>query len=188
MQSATPHHPSTPQQSSSAMPALDLAVGTPASGAPTGGGAVRERNPRVSAAFAYAIPFLPAFWLLLCERRNRFVRLHAARSLAFFGGLALAQVAFFAALIAVGGAVTGLNVAAVLGVIFYALYLLIAVLGFVFWLLLMRDALAGTATSYPLLGTWSHWLETHITRVQNRLFPPRAASSGIDAHYENHRT
>ena len=156
------------------MPALPLTPGTHASHAPDRGGYAHRRNPRIRAAFAYAIPVLPALWLLLRERRNRFVRLHAARSLTFFGGLALAQIVYFAALIAAGGAVTGLTVAAVLGVIFYALYLLLAALSFVFWLLLMRDALAGRATEYPLLGQWSQWLEARITRAQNRLFPLRA--------------
>jgi uncharacterized membrane protein len=156
------------------MPAVPLTPDGRVSHAPDRGGHAHRRNPRVWAAFAYAIPFLPALWLLVRERRNRFVRLHAARSLSFFGGLALAQIVYFAALIAAGGAVTGLTVAALLGVIFYALYILLAALSFVFWLLLMRDALAGKATAYPLLGRWSQWLEARITRAQNRLFPLRA--------------
>lgn len=157
------------------MPALDLTAQVPAPRAPAGSGPVHGRNPRVRAAFAYAIPFLPALWLLLRERRNRFVRLHAARSLTFFAALALAQALLFVALVLAGTAVSGLTVATLLGILFYALYLAAAALAFLFWLLLMRDALAGRATAYPLLGGSAHWLEQRFTRAQNRLFPPRTA-------------
>lgn len=164
------------------MPALDVASSAAPehvsradpTHTPVPTGPAHGRNPRVRAVLAYAIPFLPAFWLLLRERRNRFVRLHAARSLTFFGCLALAQIALFAALILLGSAVSGLTAATLVGVLFYVLYVLIAVFGFVLWLLLMRDALAGRATDYLFLGGGARWLETRITGVQNRLFPPRA--------------
>lgn len=183
MQSATQHHHSSPQPSSNSAHSLNLSADTPsarspqpaAARSPVPTGPLSGRNPRVRAAFAYAIPFVPALWLLARERRNRFVRLHAARSLIFFCCLAMAQVALFAGLVALGGTVTGLAVAAVVGVVFYVLYIVMAVLGFVLWLLLMRDALAGRATGYPLLGGWSYWLEERITRVQRRLFPSAEA-------------
>lgn len=177
-----PHHHSSPQQSTNPLPALDLAAagsaGTQRQPAYAHGAhptrPLSVRNPRVRAASAYALPFLPALWLLLRERRNRFVRLHAARALTFFGSLALVQILLFAALVVVGGIVTGLTAAAVLGVLFYSVYIACAACGFVLWLLLMRDALAGRATSYPVLGGSSRWLEDRITRAQRRLFPPRA--------------
>lgn len=137
-------------------------------------GSAQGRNPRLRAVSAYALPFLPALWLLVRERRNRFVRVHAARSLTFFGCLALAQIAFFAALVLIGGVISGVTTTELLGIAFYAVYVLIVALGFVFWLLLMRDALAGRASSYPLLGGWSRWLEAHLTSFQNRLFPLRS--------------
>lgn len=164
------------------MSALDIPTGAGAASSfsstparsPVPTGSVRGRNPRLRAVSAYAIPFLPAVWLLFRERRNHFVRVHAARSLTFFFCLALAQIIFFAALVLIGGAITGPSVAELLGVAFYAAYILIVALGFIFWLLLMRDALAGRATSYPLLGGCSRWLEAHLTSLQNRLFPLRA--------------
>ena len=121
------------------------------------------------AALAYAIPFAPAIWLLARERHARFVRLHAAQSLVFFGLLALGQVALLIALIVAGGAITEPGMSVALGTLFLLLFGVLALGGFSLWLLLLADAMAGRLYPYIGLSQLATLIERSATRLQQRL-------------------
>jgi len=131
--------------------------------------ASRRRNPRIQAACAYGVPFLSALALLARERRNRFVRLHAAQSLVFFVVLAVAQSALFVALVAVGGITPNLASDVLFGLIFYGIAALLGLVGLVLWLRLVADAAAGYVTSIPLLTRLAERLEGGLAHVQGLL-------------------
>ncbi|HEX8032656.1 MAG TPA: hypothetical protein VF510_02360 [Ktedonobacterales bacterium] len=119
----------------------------------------RQRAPNVRAALAYAIPFAPAIWLLAHERRARFIRLHAAQSLAFFGLLALGQVALYVALINLGQAITDSTASLALGLLFLLLFGFLGVGGFCLWLRLLTDAMTGKLRRYPFLSRLAALIE-----------------------------
>jgi uncharacterized membrane protein len=112
------------------------------------------------------VPFLPALTLLLRERRNRFLRLHAARALAFFALLVIAQIALFTAVVAIGGLVPDGKVAVALGLAFYALAAVLGLAAFGMWLRLLADAAAGRLTPIPLLTGAAHQVEQAFSRAQ----------------------
>jgi uncharacterized membrane protein len=126
-----------------------------------------RRNPRVQAALCYAVPFVPAAVVLFRERSNRFVRLHAAQAVAFFALLALAQVAIFSALLAAGGFVTDLALAALLGIVFYGLLAIVGLLGLILWLDFFHDTLGGRFRPYPALTPLARRIEHVVARVQS---------------------
>jgi uncharacterized membrane protein len=125
---------------------------------------------RVRAGLAYAIPFVPALILLVRERRQRWLRFHAAQSLVFFALLVLIQIALFAGLVLFGGNVDTLPAATVAGLVFYGLYLLVGILGLVFWLRLVADAMSGRSTRFRVLSRAAMRLEVALARLQ-RLAP-----------------
>lgn len=127
-----------------------------------------RRAPNVRAALSYAIPFAPAIWLLARERRARFVRLHAAQSLVFFGTLVLAQVALFVALISLGQSITNPNTSLALGLLFFALFAILGIGSLVLWLLLLAGAMAGKLRPYPYLSPLATLVERAVTRLQSR--------------------
>lgn len=129
----------------------------------------QRRAPQVRAALSYAIPFAPAIWLLTRERHARFVRLHAAQSLAFFGLLALGQVALCIALIGLGEIITEPNMSLALGALFLLLFIVLALGGFSLWLLLLADAMAGRLYPYLGLSQLATLIERGATRLQQRL-------------------
>jgi uncharacterized membrane protein len=129
----------------------------------------RWRNPRILAAFAYALPFLPALALLVRERRNRFVRLHAAQSLVFFVTLVVAQSALLVALVAVGGLTPNLDSDVLFGLIFYGIAVILGLAGLILWLRLVADAAAGLVTPIPLLSRLAERMEASLARMQGLL-------------------
>lgn len=82
----------------------------------------------------------------------RFVRLHAAQSLVFFGLLALGQVALYVALVMLGQTVADPTASFALGVLFLLLFGALGLGGFGLWLLLLADALTGRLRPYPFLS------------------------------------
>jgi uncharacterized membrane protein len=134
-----------------------------------------QHNPRVLAALAYALPLVPALLLLARERRNRFVRIHAAQALVFFCLVGLAQASVFAALVVVGGVVSNARLAIVLGLVAYGLFALIGLAGFVTWLLLLADAMAGRRRKRLVLSGLADVLE----RILTRRAPSASASAGL---------
>ena len=128
----------------------------------------RQRNPRLLGALAYAMPLLPALALLLRERRNRFVRAHAAQALVFFAALALAQVALYALLVVAGGQTTSTRTAIVLAAVFAVAWLVVAALGFVAWARLVAAALTGYVAALPLVTPLARGLLRGLDRVAGR--------------------
>lgn len=189
MQSAMPHHPHhhrNSKQNPRLLPTARATFGAPGTalrGAPKPYALASrtERRLRLRAGLAYAIPFVPALVLLVSERRHRWVRLHAAQSLFFFVALVIAQIALFAALVLVGGVVVALPAAAVAGLVFYGLYLLAGIIGLVFWLRLVADAMAGRSTRFRFLSGAAMRLEERLARMQ-RLVPAQRPPVRIDGH------
>jgi uncharacterized membrane protein len=133
-----------------------------------------QYNPRVLAALAYALPLVPALLLLARERRNRFVRIHAAQALVFFCLVGLAQASVFAALVVVGSVISSARLAIVLGLVAYSLFALLGLAGFVTWLLLLADAMAGRRRKRLVLSGLADVLD----RILTRRAPPTSASAG----------
>ena len=184
MQSATPHHPRNPHNTSE-VPASPVNRGrrinpaTPSTlrgPCPFDAASGTERQTRMRAGLAYAIPFAPALVLLVKERRHRWTRFHAAQSLVFFTLLAVVQIALFAALVLLGGLIESLPAAALVGLAFYGLYLLAGIVGLVLWLRLMADAMAGRSTRFRFLSDWAMRIEEGLARVQ-RLAPAQTPGS-----------
>jgi uncharacterized membrane protein len=123
-----------------------------------------RHNPKVLAALAYALPIVPALLLLARERRNRFVCIHAAQALVFFCLVGCAQASVFAALVVVGGMVSTTRLAIVLGLVAYGLFALIGLYGFVIWLRMLGDAMAGRRRKRLVLGGLADVLDRILTR------------------------
>jgi len=128
-----------------------------------------RRNPRVTAALCYAVPYVVALWLLLRERRNRFVRFHAAQSLIFFVTIPLIQVVLFVALVVVGNIVGSGALAFVLGLLFIGAFVAVGVGALILWLWMLADCWAGQATVFPILGSLAHRLERLLTEVRSEV-------------------
>lgn len=111
-----------------------------------------RRNPRVLAAFAYALPIVPAALMIARERRNGFVRLHALQALVFYVLVALAQSALYALAVVTGNLSHSLPLAVGLFCVFFALFGGLGLLALRTWLRLLRDALAGRRSWFPLIS------------------------------------
>lgn len=123
------------------------------------------------------MPLLPALALLLRERRNQFVRAHAAQALVFFATLALAQVALFVLLVVAGGQTTSLRAATVLAAGFAVVWLAVAAMGFIVWTHLVAAALAGHIASLPLVTPLARGLLRGLDRIAATLGRGRNARS-----------
>lgn len=117
------------------------------------------------AALAYAVPLVPAVVLLQRERRNRFVRAHAATALVFFAVLALAQVALYVLLLVAGSHATNPRTAALFGIGLLVGWALVSVLGLVLWLRLVASAIEGRVVSLPLLSGIARAIECAQRRI-----------------------
>jgi uncharacterized membrane protein len=113
---------------------------------------------------AYAMPLLPALVLLVRERRNRFIRVHAAQALVFYLLVAGWQIALFFASVGLGGVTADLRLDVAFGLAMLALFLLLAVLSGLLWLLLIADAMAGRRTLFPVVSLWAERIERFAAR------------------------
>ena len=172
MPSDSPPHPSSsgPKQSLAEPDAGASTLDT----MPTASAQRGRYNPRVTAALCYAVPYVVAVVALLRERRNRYVRFHAAQSLIFFVTIPLAQLALFIALVVVGNIVGIGALAFVLGLLFIGAFVALGVGALVLWLWMLADCWAGQATSFPILGSLAHRLERLLTEVRREVASSRA--------------
>ncbi len=122
-------------------------------------GSTQRRNPRVRAAMCYAVPFVPASVLLVRERRNRFVRFHAAQALLFFVAVVVVQLLLYAALVVLGNVVMSLWQTVALFAVFLALLIGVGVFAFGLWLRLLRQCMDGRMVELRVLGGWAKRLE-----------------------------
>jgi len=167
MPSDSPPHPSN---SGREQPPSGADVGVPETDTASAPGVQRgRRNPRVIAALCYAVPYLVALWVLLRERRNRFVRFHAAQSLIFFAAIPLIQLVLFVALVVVGNIVGIGALAFVLGLFFIGAFLALGIGALFLWLRMLADCWAGHATVFPILGPVAHRLERLLTEVRREV-------------------
>lgn len=121
--------------------------------------ALEPRDPRTRAALSYALPLLPGLYLLWRERRNRFVRMHAAQAVVFFTTVALAQTLLFVALVLLGNLVSGAWAPMALGIFFWAAFLALGVGGFTLWLRMLNECVHGRLRRRPLLTALTRRLE-----------------------------
>jgi uncharacterized membrane protein len=171
MPSDSPPHPSS---SGREQPLAEADVGAPETDTASAPGVQRgRRNPRVVAALCYAVPYVVALWVLLRERRNRFVRFHAAQSLIFFVTIPLMQLMLFAALVVVGNIVGIGALAFVLGLLFIGAFLVLGIGALLLWLRMLADSWAGQATVFPVLGSLAHRLERLLTEVRREVASSR---------------
>lgn len=114
--------------------------------------ALTPREPRTRAAICYALPLAPGLYMLWHERHDRFIRVHAAQSVVFFGAAALTQVVLFLAIIILGNLLSGAGwFVTVLGLLFWALFLVLGIGGLVLWLRLLNDCVHGRLPWLPML-------------------------------------
>ena len=132
-----------------------------------------ERNPRVLAALCYALPLVPAVVMLAIERRNRYVRLHAAQALVYFVFVACVQSLLFIAMVAAGTLLPGGIVEAIVGLTFYAVFLGLGILALIWWLHLLRGAMSGSVAFMPVVSPVAVLLE----RVQGMITLRRRGSA-----------
>jgi uncharacterized membrane protein len=126
------------------------------------------RSPRTRAALCYAFPLIPAFVLLLRERRSHYVRLHAARAVLFFGLILLSQSALLLWLVVLGNFVTTRWLAVALGLLFYFAVLVMGLIILITWLRCLAGALTGRAIPPSHLDSAARWLER---RARHRDWP-----------------
>lgn len=127
--------------------------------------ALAPREPRTRAAICYALPFAPGLYMLWHERRNRFIRLHAAQSVVFFGAAALTQMALFLVIIVLGNLLSGAGwLTTALGLLFWAILLGLSIGGFVLWLQLLNDCVHGRVRWRPILTPLALRLEVAALR------------------------
>ena len=174
MPSDSPPHPSS---SGREQPPAEAGIGARETDTVSAPGVQRgRRNPRVIAALCYAVPYVVALWVLLRERRNRFVRFHAAQSLIFFITIPLIQLVLFVALIVVGNLVSVGALAFVLGLFFIGAFVAVGVCALLLWLRMLADCWAGQATVFPILGPLAHRLERLLTEVRREVEVARSRS------------
>lgn len=167
MPSDSPPHPSS---SGREQPPAEADAGAFAQQTTSALGVQRgHHNPRIVAALCYAVPYVAALWVLLRERRNRFVRYHAAQALIFFVTIPLMQLVLFVALVVVGNIVGIGALAFVLGLLFIGAFLALGVGALLLWLRMLADCWAGQATVLPILGSLAHRLERLLTEVRREV-------------------
>jgi uncharacterized membrane protein len=121
-------------------------------------------SPRVKAALCYTVPLVPALYLLTHERRNRFLRLHAAQSLVFHALVGLAQVLLFAVVVVLGGAITSTTGALVAAAALFAVFATLTLVVAVTWTHLVAECIRGRSALLPLVGGWALWVEACTAR------------------------
>jgi uncharacterized membrane protein len=115
--------------------------------------------------------------LLARERRDRFVRFHAAQSLVFFGLVAGGQLALYALLVLAGGLIASDVLAAVTGALILLGFVALGVAVVRVWLGLLADCVRGHVRPLPVAGalaarlerwtprgTWASWCGSWLRR------------------------
>jgi uncharacterized membrane protein len=141
-------------------------------------------DPRVSATLGYALPLVPALYLLARERRNRFVRLHAAQALVFFACVALAQTLLFALVIFFGNLAAGTAAELPISLAFWGALIILGFGALVLWLRLLADAWHGRLRRRPILSPVASELErltADLARATSSARRPRRNDSHRNA-------
>lgn len=118
-----------------------------------------SRDPRVLAAFAYALPIVPAVLMLARQRSHRFVRIHAIQALVFYLLVALGQSILFVLMVKAGNISHSLPLAVGLFVVFLVLFAGLGLWAMAVWLRLIRDAYRGRRSRFAIISRAADWIE-----------------------------
>jgi uncharacterized membrane protein len=110
-------------------------------------------NGRTAAAISYILLFLSGIVIFFLERKNRFVRFHAAQSVLFFGSLAIALEV-----------VHLLTIIPILGAIFVPIFGVLELLTVVSWIVLTIAAYFGKQIKLPFFGDYAERLVSRFTK------------------------
>ncbi|WP_297163525.1 hypothetical protein, partial [Thermogemmatispora sp.] len=123
---------------------------------------------RSEALLSYLFWFFSGLFIFLVERRNRFVRFHAAQSILWFGGLTLvfAVVRAIGLIPVLGSIILALPISCATGVIL--------VVGGLSWLFLMVMAYRGSYLKLPVVGDYAERLATLFMKKPAQSLPPTA--------------
>jgi uncharacterized membrane protein len=119
--------------------------------------------------------------MLARERRNRFVRLHAAQALVFFACVGLAQTLLFALVVLLGNAAAGSLAELPISLLLWGVLIALGIGAFVLWLRLLADAWGGRLRRRPVLSPLATQLErlsgSLTRRFQRKDRPPEYFTS-----------
>jgi uncharacterized membrane protein len=105
-------------------------------------------NARNEAVFSYLLGWFSGLIFFFIERKNRFVRFHAAQSFITFGGIFIVYVV----LRLLGGIpIIGFLLSPILGVVTF----IVLALGFLTWLFLMFQAYRGKNFRLPIVSSYA---------------------------------
>lgn len=116
----------------------------PESGAP--GSSSMNMQPNTAAGLSYLAGWVTGIIFFLLEKRNRFVRFHAAQSILFFGGLTVLNVLLGIAMSFSPG---------FLALAFSCLSGILGLVGFVGWIVLLINGFQGKYFKLPVIGDYA---------------------------------
>lgn len=115
-----------------------------------GGGAPGESTmgmqPNTAAGLSYLAGWVTGLIFFLLEKKNRFVRFHAAQSILFFGGLTVLDVVL--------GIASSFS-PGFLGLAFSCLSGVLGLVGFVGWIVLLINGFQGKYFKLPVIGDYA---------------------------------
>lgn len=126
------------------------------------GAAVAENNAgldsNVAGTLSYLFGFVSGLIFYLIEKEDRFVRWHAAQSMAFTGLLAVAYIALtflgtVVSMMTFSGSSGGFLVGSLFGLILGLVWLIVAVGGFVAWAYMMVKTYQGETVRLPVAAS-----------------------------------
>ena len=118
-------------------------------------------NARTEALLSYALWWFSGLIFFLIERKNRFVRFHAAQSFIFFGGVSvLLSILHFISIIPILGFLLGLPLAFATTVI--------TILAIIVWLFMMFQAYRGVYFRLPFVSGYADRLVDRFTSKKKR--------------------
>ena len=126
------------------------------------GAAVAENNSgldsNVAGTLSYLFGFVSGLIFYLIEKEDRFVRWHAAQSMAFTGLLAVTYIALtflgtVVSMMTFSGSSGGFLVGSLFGLILGLVWLIVAVGGFVAWAYIMIKAYQGETVRLPVAAS-----------------------------------
>jgi uncharacterized membrane protein len=127
-----------------------------------------KMDAKSEALLSYLFWFFTGIIIFLVERKNRFVRLHAAQSILWFGGLTLlfALVKAIGLIPVLGTFILALPISCATGVIL--------VVGGLSWLFLMLMAYRGSYFKLPVVGDYAERLAGLFMKKPTQPTPPTA--------------
>lgn len=117
------------------------------------------RDPRPRAALCYAVPLIPACFVLLRERHDHFVRQHAVRALLFYLTILAGQLGLLLALVTAGNVVGNFAADTVFGLLAYVAAVALAVWTIREWRRRIRASMAGQPLGNGRVDRAARWLE-----------------------------